>query len=279
MFSIGCSASEALARLHCDAEIQPSYVREAFRLLKTSIIQVETSDVDVEEDDDEEPGAAGVATDGPNDDDDDDDHDDNDPMDQETPAEDEPETQAVYHPGEYGAMSEAGPVSATAQQQQQQKKAASDDSAEQQPGQGQEQKSKKRSKKKKTKISFEEYEAISSAIAVHLRSLEAADDQDDDDVDDKDGKDKDAAATVKEATYLKWSEIVEWYLEQIEKEEIGDSLERLHELRKKINLVVRRLLNVDKVLVTVGGEDASMPKNKRQEQQTVLAVHPNYVIS
>jgi DNA replication licensing factor MCM6 len=260
--------SEALARLHCDAEIQPSYVREAFRLLKTSIIQVETSDVDVEEEDDDEPGAGGIATGGPNDDDDDD-NDNDDRMDQETP-EDEPETQAVYHPGEYG--NEAGPANGNAPQQQQHQ-TDSNDSAEQQPEQGQEQQSKKRPKKKKTKISFEEYEAISSAIAVHLRSLEAADDQEDDEVDNE----KDKGTVNKEATYLKWSEIVEWYLEQIEKEEIGDSLERLHELRKKINLVVRRLLNVDKVLVTVGGD--ALPKNKRQEQQTVLAVHPNYVIS
>ena len=48
--------SEALARLHCDPDIQPSYVREAFRLLKTSIIQVETSDVDMEDEGDDNDG-------------------------------------------------------------------------------------------------------------------------------------------------------------------------------------------------------------------------------
>jgi len=58
--------SEAMARLHCDETIKPAYVREAFRLLKTSIIQVETNDVDVEDDEEDDD-------DNNNDDDDDDD--------------------------------------------------------------------------------------------------------------------------------------------------------------------------------------------------------------
>lgn len=40
--------SEALARLHCDQEIRESYVREACRLLKASIIRVETENIDLE---------------------------------------------------------------------------------------------------------------------------------------------------------------------------------------------------------------------------------------
>ena len=41
--------SEALARLHCDDEVKPRYVREAFRLLKKSIIHVESEDVLLDE--------------------------------------------------------------------------------------------------------------------------------------------------------------------------------------------------------------------------------------
>eukprot|EP01119_Soliformovum_irregulare_P017342 TRINITY_DN5137_c0_g1_i3.p1 TRINITY_DN5137_c0_g1~~TRINITY_DN5137_c0_g1_i3.p1 ORF type:complete len:705 (-),score=204.02 TRINITY_DN5137_c0_g1_i3:158-2251(-) len=40
--------SEALARLHCDKEVRPVYVREATQLLKKSIIHVETGDVTFE---------------------------------------------------------------------------------------------------------------------------------------------------------------------------------------------------------------------------------------
>eukprot|EP00043_Microstomoeca_roanoka_P015155 m.151343 g.151343 ORF g.151343 m.151343 type:complete len:812 (-) comp16197_c1_seq2:633-3068(-) len=39
--------SEALARLHCDDQVQPEYVREACRLLRKSIIHVETDDVEL----------------------------------------------------------------------------------------------------------------------------------------------------------------------------------------------------------------------------------------
>lgn len=50
--------SEALARLHLDDYVRPQYVREAVRLLRKSIIHVETEDVElVEEDEDEDDDA------------------------------------------------------------------------------------------------------------------------------------------------------------------------------------------------------------------------------
>ena len=45
--------SEALARLHLDDFVQPVYVREAYRLLKQSIIFVESADVELEENEEE----------------------------------------------------------------------------------------------------------------------------------------------------------------------------------------------------------------------------------
>lgn len=57
--------SEALARLHLDPQIKPSYVREAFRLLKKSIIHVETEDVSFE-DDDPDDGVSPVVVDNEN---------------------------------------------------------------------------------------------------------------------------------------------------------------------------------------------------------------------
>jgi DNA replication licensing factor MCM6 len=224
--------SEALARLYCDSEVQPSYVREAFRLLKTSIIQVETSDVDVENDED---GDDPMGVDGSGGDDDDGDAGDG-----------GPEAQA-RHPGEYV---EDKPMPAPTDESDAQTQSQS--SVADIPG---------KSKKKKTKINFEEYETIANAIAMHLRSLEREEDDDDDE-----------ASPTKTGQYLKWHQVVNWYLEQIETD-IGDSVERLQEMRKKLNLVIRRLLNVDMVLVTVG----EPPKSKREEQQALLAVHPNFV--
>jgi hypothetical protein len=205
-------------------------------LLKTSIIQVETSDVEVEDDDEDVLGGE----DGDEGDDDDDGHD----MQTETQNETETETQlqlgetetqreteteTQLHLGEFGSEPATAPPE--------------DDLG-------------KKKKKKKHKISFEEYEAIANAIATHLRSLEG------------EGDDEEA-----EPRYMKWSEVVEWYLEQIE-QDIGDSVDRLEDMRKKINLVIRRLINVDHILVTVGGQI----KTKKDEQRATLAVHPNYVV-
>lgn len=208
--------SEAMARLHCDPEIQPDYVREAFRLLKTSIIQVETSDVDME-DDSNEGDDHGETMDESNDEG-------NPSSSLENTEESQP---GVAHPGEYtaGESDQAGEVSAE----------------EMKP------------RKKKTKISYEEYEAIANAVAVHLRSIESEDET--------------------EQQYLTWEELVEWYLSQVE-QRIGDSLEELQETRLKINLVIRRLVNVDHVLVTIGNP----PTNKKEEKKALLAVHPNYVL-
>lgn len=41
--------SEALARLHLDSTVQPAYVHEAYRLLKKSIIRVETEDITLDD--------------------------------------------------------------------------------------------------------------------------------------------------------------------------------------------------------------------------------------
>ena len=57
--------------------------------------------------------------------------------------------------------------------------------------------------------------------------------------------------------------------------DIGDSVPMLEELRKKVNLVIRRLIDVDRILVTIG----EAPKGKKNQGKTILAVHPNYVVS
>jgi DNA replication licensing factor MCM6 len=119
----------------------------------------------------------------------------------------------------------------------------------------QENASKPKKTKKKTQITFEEFESISNAITTYLRSLESDDEK-------------------AESKYLTWREVADWYLEQRE-EEIGDSMEELERMRKVINLVIRRLINVDHVLIYIGDG----PSTKEQEQETKIAVHPNYVMS
>jgi MCM6 C-terminal winged-helix domain len=208
--------------------------------LKTSIIQVETSDVDVTGDDDNDDHDGG-----PGGDDDD----------EGGPG--PPRRVAAPRPGEYDEAMDV-------------EKMETDDSRPHDADQLENTESKKKSKK--TKISFEEYNGIANAIATHLRSLEESSEHVSSEGTDDHGHG--GAGSSSTARYLQWSQIVEWYLEQCE-QDIGDSLERLDEMRKKINLVIRRLLRVDSILVTVGGD---APASKKDEPKTLLAVHPNYVL-
>lgn len=222
--------SEALARLHCDDIIQPQYVREAFRLLRKSIIHVETEDVTFEDEDD---NVFDDMTGG----DDDGDNGDNDGA-ASVPT---GEPSAVHHPGELGTDMETAEMAQTGK----------DIAKKEEPSEPPRKKAKKsKKKKKKTQITFEQYESISNAIATYLRSVEGQNDQDGD------------------GTYLTWTQAVDWYLEQC-KGEYGDSEEEKEKMRKLIDLVVRRLLNADHVLIFIGDSDI-------EEGQRKIAVHPNY---
>jgi len=274
--------SEALARLHCSDEISPAFVREAYRLLKTSIIQVETSDVEVEDaydddDDDDYGGTDGDPTESsgmPGDDDDSDGDGNTDGPDSQKPETQCLETQPARRPGEYvvdpppgGANSgedREGVAPMDTSHDDNDHETGGKSSAAATPSKPKQ----KKKKKKKTKISFEEYEAITNAIACHLRALE-----------------EEHASSVASSgggmvfgdetdVYWTWQRVSDWYLEQVETD-IGDSMEALESMRKKVNLVIRRLVDVDRILVTVG----DVPKSKKEEGKILLAVHPNYEIN
>lgn len=207
--------SEALARLHCDDEVRPSYVREAFRLLRKSIIHVETEDVTFDDGDDD---VVGRPSDGFHD------HGGDMPEADVRPSTNQPESMDVE----------------TEVQATQEPKAT-----------------KPKKKKKKTQITFEEYESISNAISTYLRSKEAEEEK---------------TEETGSSSYLTWGQVVEWYIEQCEAK-IGDSLEELQRIKKLTNLVVRRLVQVDHVLVYIG-ESEGVPELERK-----VAVHPNYDFS
>jgi MoxR-like ATPase len=209
--------SEALARLHCDDFVRPSYVREAFRLLRKSIIHVETEDVTFDEGEEFDDG---------------------------------PPDDNVGNGGDANAP--PPPDAATCDMEVDNE--ATNDSSQRQPPKS----SKIKKVKKKTQISFEQYETISNAIATYLRSRES------------EAERVEGEGDGDESTYLTWGKVVDWYLEQC-KSTIGDSMEELNHMRKLTNLVLRRLVKVDHVLVVIGNYD--IPELERK-----LAVHPNYVV-
>ncbi len=226
--------SEALARLHCDDIVRPAYVREAFRLLRKSIIHVETEDVTFEDEfenhDFDRTEGKGTA---------------NDESDEEAEPEAESGKPRKHHAGEFNPEQNEESVGEPTVDENEAKEDIKEPLKKKQ----------KKGKKKKTQITFEQYEAISNAISTYLRSKENDIDQE-------------------STTYLTWGEIVEWYLLQCETQ-IGDSMEELRRLRKLTNLVIRRLITVDHVLIYIGGDGAA---ESMKEEDRKIAVHPNYVV-
>jgi DNA replication licensing factor MCM6 len=138
--------SEALARLHCDDEVKPAYVSEAFRLLKQSIIHVDTEDVTFEEDE--------VAA-----------------VDEDRTGEYDAEATANGEDQEAEPMDVDEVPSAAAENQDQDKEnapALNTDMAAEGPSTP----APKKKKAPKTKISFEMYQQISNAIATMVRRKE-----------------------------------------------------------------------------------------------------------
>jgi len=228
--------SEALARLHCDNEVRPTYVKEAFRLLRKSIIQVETADVTFEDEEENDRGCENMAI-----------------ANVEGGEGGEDGNTTINRRGEYDPSENTTEVDKNSITQVGEEKNETDDNSEDKMAS----KKPKKSKKKKTQITFEQYEIISNAIATYLRS--------------KEGESGDVNS---DPAYLTWGDTVQWYLEQCEVD-IGDSLEELKRLRKLTNLVIRRLITVDHVLIYIGGEGAA---NKMNEKDRKIAVHPNYVV-
>jgi DNA replication licensing factor MCM6 len=230
--------SEALARLHCDDIVRPDYVREAFRLLRKSIIHVETEDVTFDDMEGGDQGSGAVKGD----------DDGNDDADEES-------TEQEAHRGEYNAQEDEQPQGDSDKD----KSAKSGESKEsgdrdtvQEPPSKKAKKSKK--KKKKTQITFEQYEAISGAISTYLRSKE------------------EEVNNTGESKYLTWGQVAEWYLEQIESQ-LGDDMDEFRRMKKLVDLVIRRLITVEHTLIYIGGDGAveDTPETDRK-----IAVHPNY---
>ncbi|XP_063216814.1 DNA replication licensing factor Mcm6 [Bacillus rossius redtenbacheri] len=110
----------------------------------------------------------------------------------------------------------------------------------------------------KTTLTFDEYKAMSNMLVLHLRNQEAL-------AEKQDGT----------SAGMQRSEIVSWYLEQIQ--EHIESEEELLEKKALVEKVIDRLVYHDQVIValtTIGlkGDDLSL------QEDPVLVVHPNYVI-
>eukprot|EP00026_Physarum_polycephalum_P000394 Phypoly_transcript_00395.p1 GENE.Phypoly_transcript_00395~~Phypoly_transcript_00395.p1 ORF type:complete len:799 (-),score=101.45 Phypoly_transcript_00395:2164-4560(-) len=235
--------SEALARLHCDDWVKPKYVQEAARLLRKSIIHVETEDVQLS---------------------------DNEYEDEPVPpqGEDEDESMEDANKGDTAATNGANghtsnttqtPTSSTSSIASQNgtqngtlNTGTSDEGmADTDEDEDKDEKNKRKAKKeaappKKSKnkitLSYERYKRISNLIALHLQKHESG---------------------------MKQIEIVQWYINNaVEEREVAGDEALAAELRL-VKSVISRLITKDRVLLVV--EDAPGNPDNR-----ILAVHPNY---
>lgn len=231
--------SEALARLHLDDQVTPRYVREAVRLLRKSIIHVETEDVDLDEDDADGPngGVAGVAgvpdveveEDG------------NGGKSEDAAQQLARELASEVEGQEQGAARETELPPETA---------VADDANTDQPPVAQK-------ASEKMSIGFNDFRAMMNKVVVHLRRKESM------------GSEIGAAAMRKD--------IVNFLLEDADRHGGAggafDSEEALLQEAKLIRRCVNRMIKKERILVEVPNQEEDVSREER-----LYAVHPNYVV-
>ncbi len=159
--------SEALARLHLDDYIRPRYVKEAYRLLQKSIIHVESEDVVL----DNEGGDGALL---------------------EIPAdENEVQTTPLDTIPEDGAGNYNGRLVENDENREMVDECGHKELLS---GSGDHKRQKTKKRKRKQQITFEQYLAMTNAIAAHLRQIE------------------ERRGTTGEL----WNSVVDWYCEQHE---------------------------------------------------------------
>jgi len=245
--------SEALARLHCDDWVKPKYVTEAARLLRKSIIHVETEDVLLSDNEyeDDEPPTAPMDTDEDGDGDhangngnhangngnhangkNNNDNNNNkkrrgDDLGSTDEDEDEEDDEA-------NKLKRRKKKDDTGKQKQEQER-------DQEPQQQQQQQQPQPNKK--ITLSYERYKKISNLIALHLAKHESG---------------------------MRQIDITQWYInEAVSDREIAGDEALVAELRL-VKSVIHRLITKDRVLLVVDEAPDGNLDNR------VIVVHPNY---
>eukprot|EP00172_Hildenbrandia_rubra_P001819 Plantae.Rhodophyta-Hildenbrandia_rubra.ctg24288.p1 GENE.Plantae.Rhodophyta-Hildenbrandia_rubra.ctg24288~~Plantae.Rhodophyta-Hildenbrandia_rubra.ctg24288.p1 ORF type:complete len:917 (+),score=211.46 Plantae.Rhodophyta-Hildenbrandia_rubra.ctg24288:646-3396(+) len=217
--------SEALARMHLDTEIRPRYVREAVRLLRKSIIHVETEDVvlgddgeDNGDDDGEVVGFGASETMAPE------------TMPPQTEAQDDAGDEITpVVPAIDSGITPAAPAASAAQE------APVGSDAQQ------------KQEKEKIKIGFNEFRILTNKVVVFLRRKES--------LGDSDG----AAGTRKEIVQYLLDD-----MEQAAGETGAfDSEEALLREAKRMRMVVNRLVKKEKVLIEIPNQEEGLAKDDR----------------
>ncbi|CDF34504.1 DNA replication licensing factor MCM6 [Chondrus crispus] len=250
--------SEALARLHLDDCVRPQYVKEAVRLLRKSIIHVETEDVDLNEGEEEEK------------DDDNDEAMNTAPAAQTEPSTSRPEASSAGGPdpenpataaGTSDTPTEQGP---SAQRDEADTNAGEADTAapETEGAAGESSKPSSSTAEgskpaEKVTIGFNEFKLLMNKVVLHLRKQELT---------ESEGK---GAAKRKD--------IIKFLLADADQQAGSggafESEEALKREAKIMRLVVNRMVKKERVLVEVPNQGEEVSRDDR-----LYVVHPNYVL-
>ena len=252
--------SEALAKLHCDDEVKPKYVREAFRLLKQTHITVDSEDISLDDDDEVDVGSGAPGEDG------DGEKGDNakGAADDETAAEKSGEGSADEPAASTGGSAAGGSQSTEGTEGDRTTGAATDDAAAAAATAPAAAAAPK--EKKKLKLTHAKYTKISTLLVHRLR---------------RDGASRDG---------MRQEDLINWYLEHLQEEEEGDlggdvststgqetsrdgGEEDLKMERTIATLVIRRLYTKDRVLLEVHEPDK---KAGEGQGDRLLVVHPQH---
>jgi DNA replication licensing factor MCM6 len=237
--------SEALARLHLDDEVTPRYVKEAVRLLRKSIIHVETEDVEL---DDAEPDGENPATDSK-------------PTESHVALDGDAATLAREIASTADAIDRQTELKDTCEETENAVLDTMEGTVERKP------------LAERVTIGFNEFRVLMNKVVVFLRrkeSLNAPDAASETAADDGDVRGKIGAAATRK-------EIVQFLLEDADRQGGSggafESEEVLVREAKLMRMIVNRMVKKERVLVEIPNQDAELAKDDR-----IYAVHPNYVI-
>ncbi|XP_033505526.1 DNA replication licensing factor MCM6 [Epinephelus lanceolatus] len=104
------------------------------------------------------------------------------------------------------------------------------------------------------RLSFAEYKRISNLLVLHLRRVEEAEEEE----------------------QLKKSEVVNWYLKEVESE--IESEEELVNRKGLIEKVLHRLVHYDHILIELSQAGLKGSESASTEEEVVLVVNPNYIL-
>ncbi|KAK0551395.1 MCM DNA helicase complex subunit mcm6 [Tilletia horrida] len=212
--------SEAIARAHCRHEITPAFVREAYALLRQSIIHVEKDDIDLEDDEEDEderqPNLNGFGGGRGDDDDGGDDGDDDADLPELGPSRGAAGDGSQIEPeSDLGAQGESMEMDGSAL-------ATAATSSSQAPAQSQ--------PRRKMRITYDRYMEMTNLIVLRVSEIERAVQR---------GIPKD--------------ELMQWYLEQ--REEEIQTVEQLDEEKELIKKVLHKLVK-EQYLIELQQEEA-----------------------